>query len=121
MPEPSQVELPERHSTLSKDSSTIAQLKQENMILAAEKYNMQAELIFYKNELAKHCLRTGSKFPIFRRPETESVGANSQILSKNQKSMNTENDLANPVMIVNPHMFYNSKQTSSESHYVCIS
>ena len=27
---------------------------------------MQAELIFYKNELAKLCLRTGSKFPVFR-------------------------------------------------------
>lgn len=91
------------------------------MILAAEKYNMQAELIFYKNELAKHCLRTGSKFPIFRRPEIESAEANSRILSKNQRSTNTENDLANPVMVINPQMFYNSKQTSSDSHYVCIS
>ena len=49
----------------------MARLKQENMILAAEKANIQAELIFYKNELAKLCLRTHSKFPVYRQPPTE--------------------------------------------------
>ena len=36
------------------------------MILAAEKSNMQSELVFYKNELAKLCLHFGVKFPVFR-------------------------------------------------------
>ena len=44
----------------------MARLRQENMILAAEKANMQSELIFYKNELAKLCLRTHSKFPVYK-------------------------------------------------------
>ena len=35
------------------------------MILTAEKSNLQAELAFYKAELAKLCLRTGTKFPVF--------------------------------------------------------
>lgn len=47
------------HSINVEQLSLIAQLRQENMILAAEKSNMQAELIFYKNELAKNCLRSG--------------------------------------------------------------
>ncbi len=38
------------------------------MILEAEKTNMQAELVFYKNELAKLCLKTGTRFPVFRSP-----------------------------------------------------
>ena len=51
------------------------------MILSAEKSSLQAELIFYKNELAKMCLRTGSTFPIFRQPESVSSQATSQILA----------------------------------------
>ena len=47
-------------------TNMVDQLQEENMILAAEKSNMQAELSFYKSELAKLCLRTGSKFPVFR-------------------------------------------------------
>lgn len=39
------------------------------MILTAEKANMQAELVFYKNELAKMCLSTGTRFPVFMTPE----------------------------------------------------
>ena len=41
------------------DNREVYQLRQENMILAAEKYNMLAEITFYKNELAKICLQTG--------------------------------------------------------------
>lgn len=41
-------------------------LLQENMILAAEKQNLHAELAFYKNELAKLCLRHNVQFPVFR-------------------------------------------------------
>ena len=36
------------------------------MILQAEKSTLQAELSFYKSEMAKLCLRTGAKFPVFR-------------------------------------------------------
>jgi len=43
------------------------------MIIEAEKTNMQAELIFYKNELAKLCLKTGTRFPAFRSPDIDST------------------------------------------------
>ena len=53
------------------------------MILAAEKSGLQAELIFYKNELAKLCLSIGAKFPLFKQPESVSSLATCQILAKN--------------------------------------
>ena len=37
----------------------MAQLRQRNMILEAEKQNLQSELLFYKNQLAKMCLKEG--------------------------------------------------------------
>ena len=51
------------------DNREVYQLRQENMILAAEKYNMLAEITFYKNELAKICLQTGLSFPVFLQKE----------------------------------------------------
>jgi len=53
-------------NAMQASTSMVDHLKQENMILAAEKQNMMAELSFYKSELAKICLRTGTKFPVFR-------------------------------------------------------
>lgn len=70
---------------------TILALRQENMILVAEKSGLQAELIFYKNELAKMCLSTGATFPIFRQPESVSSHATTQILAKNYSSTRTFN------------------------------
>ena len=63
------------------------------MILAAEKSNMQAELVFYKNELAKICLKMGIKFPIFyRQPESDSSMATTRILGKNNTSIGIDNE-----------------------------
>ena len=70
-------------------TSTIQQLRRENMILSAEKSGLQAELIFYKNELAKMCLSSGATFPIFRQPDTVSSRATSQILAKNSSTSNS--------------------------------
>ena len=67
----------------------MARLRQENMILAAEKANMQSELIFYKNELAKLCLRTHSKFPVYK-----------QVSSSESDSH----------AVVNTHLFYASQK-----------
>ena len=100
----------------------IAQLRQENMILAAEKSNMQAELVFYKNELAKLCLNFGIQFPIFRQPDILSSLGTTQILAKNSSnSYNTGSDNINRdgQMHLNPQIFYNSKH--SEDRYVCVS
>ena len=97
------------------------------MILNAEKSNMQAELIFYKNELAKMCLSSGRTFPIFRQTEGVSSQATSQILSKN--SMSNSYLACGPSSIgasakafYNPQLFYTGKQHSTcEDKYVCIS
>ena len=43
----------------------LAKFRQENMILEAERSSLQAELQFFKNELAKLCLLTNTKFPVF--------------------------------------------------------
>ena len=43
----------------------LAKFRQENMILEAERASLQAELQFFKNELAKLCLLTNTKFPVF--------------------------------------------------------
>ena len=50
-----------------------SEIRQQNMILEAEKTQLLAELIFYKNELAKLCLRTGTRFPVFCTSEVNSV------------------------------------------------
>ena len=50
----------------TEQTSAVQHLRRENMILSAEKSSLQAELIFYKNELAKMCLSSGATFPIFR-------------------------------------------------------
>lgn len=43
------------------------------MILEAEKTQLTAELIFYKNELARLCLKSGARFPVFCASEVDSV------------------------------------------------
>ena len=72
------------------------------MILAAEKSNMQAELIFYKNELAKVCLRTGLSFPIFRQSDGVSSQATSQILAKDSMSNSYVGGSSRGVTFLNP-------------------
>ena len=59
------------------------EMRQKNMILEAEKQNLQAELIFYKNQLAKMCLNAGVQFPIYQPTSKENTAdqANSEISS----------------------------------------
>jgi len=74
MPDISQEEI---NGASTYETCLTASLRQENMILNAEKQNLQTELVFYKNELAKLCLKTGAKFPVFRPPEVESCTTSS--------------------------------------------
>ena len=84
------------------------------MILAAEKSGLQAELIFYKNELAKMCLSSGATFPIFRQSDLVSSKATSQILAKNS----TSNSYLPTTSLFNPQSFYPS---SKQHSIICLS
>ncbi len=81
------------------------------MILAAEKANIHAELVFYKNELAKLCLSTGTRFPVFRQPESSNL-----ILMQEKSSV--LKDETNLTSATPTTVFYETKQpVSSEDRY----
>ena len=95
------------------EGTVMAQLRQKNMILEAEKQNLQSELLFYKNQLAKMCLKEGIQFPIYRpstvagTPEkTSCSGATSSSQISNRNSTHIISDLATPAVSISPHMFY---------------
>ena len=77
----------EEEKSEREDFQTIlAKFRQENMILEAEKSSLQAELQFFKNELAKMCLMTNTKFPVFHQMNNNSQsGIIPQVFHMNKK------------------------------------
>lgn len=101
------------------------------MILTAEKANLQSELIFYKNELAKLCLRTGSQFPVYCSPvsadsslaTTQIFAAKSDCTMKTKQVVNGEAERSCSESSevtrggIDSRLFYKSKQLK-EDRYV---
>lgn len=63
-----------------------SELRQQNMILEAEKTQLTAELIFYKNELARMCLQSGKRFPVFCISEVDSVFQSQKLLNNSSSN-----------------------------------